>query len=214
MSKGFLTEGLMDELSKIADMMGIDIGKLKEKIPSVENPFKVKNPNLASRIVGSSWKSCSAYKNSGGLSKWGDKISISKSPSNFKITYKGPSSGLSIAHANGGKDTIHQLYNVLICELNPYLSKGGIKPDINNITTETKSSKGKHMLKIDIPLDSEDGTWQIDRRGGWNHDPGSSKMSEKCNKVESLGEKCEGPVTDVVNGDFGKITEYFITHTI
>jgi hypothetical protein len=210
MSKGFLTEGLMDELSKIADMMGIDIDKVKDKVSSE----KIDGSNLKSKIVGSSWKSCSAYRSNGGLSKWSDKILIDKSPSKFEITYKGPSSGLSIAHATGGKDTIHQLYNVIICELNPYLSKGGIKPIINRITTKSKSKKNTHLLRVTIPLESESGTWQIDRRGGWNHDPGSSKMDNKCKKVESSGGKCEGPVTDVAEGDFGKITEYFITHTI
>ena len=210
MSKGFLTEGLMDELTKIADMMGIDIGKVKDKV-SLE---KTDKSNFKSKIVGSSWKSCLAYKLSGGLSKWGDKISINKSPSKFEIAYKGPSSGLNIAHATGGKDTIHQLYNVIICELNPYLSKGGLKPNIDNITTNSKSNGKVHSLKVTIPLKSEDGTWQIDRRGGWGHDPGSSKMSKKCEKIESLGGKCEGPVTNVASGDFGKITEYFITHTI
>lgn len=210
MSKGFLTEGLMDELSKIADMMGIDIGKVKDKVSSED----MDKSNLKSKIVGSSWKSCSAYRSSGGLSNWSDKISIEKSPSKFEITYKGPSSGLSIAHATGGKDTIHQLYNVIICELNPYLSKGGIKPNINGITTKSKSKKNTHLLRVTIPLESESGTWQIDRRGGWNHDPGSSKMNGKCNKIESSGGKCEGPVTKVAEGDFGKITEYFITHTI
>ena len=148
------------------------------------------------------------------MSKWGDKISIKESPSKFEITYKGPSSGLSIAHATGGKDTIHQLYNVLICELNPYLSQGGMKPNIDNITTQTKSKNGTHILKITIPIQSDKNVWQIDRRGGWNHDPGSSKMSDKCKKIEDFGGKCEGPVTDVASGDFGKITEYFITHTI
>ena len=75
-----------------------------------------------SKVVGSQWKSCNAWKSSGGLNKWKDRIKVEKGPSQFKISYSGPSSGLSIAHAANGKDTIHQLYNVLICELNPLYS--------------------------------------------------------------------------------------------
>lgn len=175
---------------------------------------KPTNSNIDSKIVGSSWKSCSAYKAKGGISKFKDQISVSKSPSTFEITYKGPASGLSIAHAAGGKDTIHQLYNVLICELNPYLAEGNMKPNIDNISTKSNVLDKKHVLTIIVPLEQSDKTWQLDRRGGWGHDPGSSKMKEKCDKIKSDGGECEGPVKNISSGKFGKITEYFITHTI
>ena len=118
MDKGFLTEGLMDELSKIVKMMGLDTETLKDKLTSKS---KI---SLSSKIVGSTWKSCMSYNSKGGSNFYSDNIDINQSPSSFEISYSGPSSGLSIAHASGGKDTLHQLYNVLICEINPFLSKG------------------------------------------------------------------------------------------
>ena len=166
-------------------------------------------------VVGSKWKSCNAWRNAGGLSKWGDKIKINKNSNEFKISYSGPSSGLSIAHAANGGDTIHQLYNVLICEINPFLAQGKMKPLIDNISTQGgKDSNGNSTLSITVPLEKSDETYQLDRRGGWGHDPGDSKMKEKCNEVNSKGGKCIGPVRNVMNANFGKITEYFITHTI
>jgi hypothetical protein len=208
MDKGFLTEGLMDELMKIASMMGLGTDTLKDKLSSKSNI------SLSSKIVGSSWKSCKAYNSKGGSNFYSDKIHISKSPSSFEISYSGPSSGLDIAHASSGKDTLHQLYNVLICEINPFLSKGNMKPDIDGITTEEGDGKNEPKLTIKVPLQSSNQIWQLDRRGGWGHDPGPSKMSQKCEKINSLGGECEGPVKNISSGKFGKITEYFITHTI
>jgi len=168
----------------------------------------------SNKIVGSGWKSCKAWKSKGGASGWGDKIKVDKSLSQFKVTYKGPSSGLSIAHAAGGGDTIHQLYNVLICEINPFLATTKAKPNIKNIQVSGGKEGGKSTLKISVPLESSDEHYQLDRRGGWNHDPGSSKMDEKCKKVKNSGGKCEGSVRNIATGPFGKITEYFITHTM
>ena len=163
-------------------------------------------------IVGSDWRSCKAWRKSGGLSKWGDKIQISKNNSGFQITYQGPSSGLSIAHAMGGGDTIHQTYNVLICEINPYLAQGGMKPDLDGITIEGSGSGKNSKLSIFVPFTKAEGVYQLDRRGGWNHNPGPNKMDNKCKKEIKNGKECIGPVMKVVQGPFGKITEYFITH--
>ena len=168
-----------------------------------------------SKVVGSQWRSCNAWKSSGGLNKWKDRIKVEKGPSQFKISYSGPSSGLSIAHAANGKDTIHQLYNVLICELNPFLAEGKMKPKIDSITTQSgKNSDGTSNLSITVPIEKSDETYQIDRRGGWGHDPGDTQMKNKCSEIVSKGGKCFGPVRNVVDSRIGKITEYFITHTI
>lgn len=167
-----------------------------------------------SDIVGSSWKSCKAWRASGGLSKWGDKIKLTKSSSGFLISYDGPSSGLSIAHAKGGGDTIHQTYNVLICELNPFLAQGGLKPDLEGIKIEGGGSGKKSNLTIFVPLTKADGVYQLDRRGGWNHNPGPSKMANKCKGLDNEGKECLGPVMKLAQGPFGKITEYFITHQV
>jgi len=194
---------------------------IKDKGESLKNDAlksstdnKTESKPLGIGVVGSGWKSCKAWREKGGLSKWGDKIQISKSSSNFTISYKGPSSGLSIAHAAGGGDTIHQLYNVLICEINPFLSTTKAKPNIKNIQVSGGKEGGQSTLKISVPLESSDEHYQLDRRGGWNHDPGSSKMDEKCKKVKNSGGKCEGSVRNIATGPFGKITEYFITHTM
>jgi hypothetical protein len=165
-------------------------------------------------IVGSEWKSCKAWYGKGGLSKWGDKVKVQKSSSGFLVSYSGPASGIAIAHAHNGGDTVHQLFNILICEINPFLFKGGLKPDIEGIRFKTGSSGGNSKLEILVPLKSTDGTYQLDRRGGWGHDPGPGKMSRKCSSVNKQDKECIGPVTKVVQGPFGKITEYFITHEI
>lgn len=179
-----------------------------------DTPSVNKQPITPGSVVGSGWKSCKAWKSKGGSSSWGNKINIEKNSSQFKISYKGPSSGLSIAHAANGGDTIHQIYNVLICELNPYLAEGGMKPNIDNIRTEGGTDGKNSTISITVPLEHVDGTYQIDRRGGWNHDPGSSKMANKCSSIKSKGGQCFGPVKNVLQAPYGKITEYFITHTI
>lgn len=183
------------------------------KTEKKEDDIDVVEPQ-SSDIVGSNWNSCKAWRNKGGLSKWSDLFKITKSDSEFKIEYNGPSSGVSIAHAKGGSDTIHQVYNVLICEINPFLFEGGLKPDIENITTTTGKNEKNSLLSITVPLLKEDGTFQLDRRGGWGHDPGGSKMSQKCTELKSDDKFCFGPVKNVATGPFGKITEYFISHQI
>lgn len=191
---------------------------IKDIINGVQNSLKQgtksSKPVDSGNIVGSGWRSCKAWKSKGGVSGFSDKITIEKSSRQFKISYKGPASGLSIAHAANGGDTIHQMYNVLICELNPFLAEGGMKPNIDSIKTEGGSEGKKSKLTITVPIEKSDETFQIDRRGGWNHDPGPSKMSSKCSKVKSKGGECFGPVKNVLQAPYGKITEYFITHTI
>ena len=165
------------------------------------------------KIVGSAWKSCKAW-NSGGKSEHGSKFKITKNSNGFMIGYNGPESGLSIAHAGGGNDTIHQVYNVLICEMNPFLAQGGLKPNLDGIRFETARQRGNSQLNIFVPLTFDDGVWQIDRRGGWGHDPGPSKMEQKCRKINKDGKECIGPVQKIATGPYGKITEYFVTHQI
>jgi hypothetical protein len=201
------------------NILGLLSGGMETKTASQQKDIeqtvtKSETPVTSNKIVGSDWKSCNAWKSKGGLSGWGDKIKVDKNPSQFKISYKGPSSGLSIAHAANGGDTIHQLYNVLICEINPFLGQGKMKPKIDDIRTEGGKDGKDSTLSIIVPIESSKETYQLDRRGGWNHDPGSSNMKSKCDDVKSKGGKCFGPVKNIVQAPFGKITEYFITHTI
>jgi hypothetical protein len=39
-------------------------------------------------------------------------------------------------------------------------------------------------------------------------------MANKCSEIKSKGGECFGPVKNVTQARFGKITEYFITYTI
>ena len=201
-------------LKSILSMVSGDSDKSNTDTDSQKTTVKSTTPISSNKIVGSGWKSCKSWKSKGGASGWGDKIKVDKSSSQFKVTYKGPSSGLSIAHAANGGDTIHQLYNVLICEINPFLGQGKMKPKIDSIRTEGGKNGKDSTLSITVPIEKSDETYQLDRRGGWGHDPGVSKMSSKCNEVESKGGKCFGPVKNILQAPFGKITEYFITHTI
>ena len=201
-------------LKSILGMISGDKDTTTKKTDSEQTMVNTTTPVSSNKIVGSGWKSCKAWKSKGGASGWGDKIKVDKSSSQFKVTYKGPSSGLSIAHAANGGDTIHQLYNVLICEINPFLGQGKMKPKIDSIRTEGGKNGKDSTLSITVPIEKSNETYQLDRRGGWGHDPGASKMSSKCNEVESKGGKCFGPVKNILQAPFGKITEYFITHTI
>ena len=191
--------------------------KDKEEISSMLDPKAPKGTSgkqsvSSDKIVGNDWRSCKAWYAKGGLSKWSDYIKINKNTSGFMATYNGPASGIAIAHAANGGDTVHQLFNVLICEINPFLSQGNMKPNLDKITFETGKNGKNSMLSIFVPFDKSEGVWQLDRRGGWGHDPGPSKMAGKCSKENKSGNECIGPITKVVNGPFGKITEYFITH--
>ena len=171
------------------------------------NPSKFNN----NEITGDNWVSCKNYKNYDR-----NNIKIVKSKNSFYLNYMGPISGVSIAHAKNGKgDTIHQIYNVLICEINPFLSKGNMKPDINKIIIESNEQPNKdYTLTITVPLEDCDETYQLDRRGGWGHNPGNTLMDSKCKDINSKGGECFGPVQNVLNASFGKITEYFITYQI
>jgi hypothetical protein len=206
-----LVDSSVDAFKKLLSMLG-DTFKSKD----VNKPIPTKKDvyNGPKGVLGSEWKSCKAWRSKGGLGSFSENVHVDKSSSQFKISYTGPSSGLSIAHAANGKDTIHQLYNILICELNPLLYEGNLKPNIDNIKTEGGKTGKKSTLTITVPLEHSEDTYQLDRRGGWGHDPGSSKMTNKCSEIKSKGGKCFGPVKNVVQARFGKITEYFITYTI
>lgn len=228
-----LNEGLGDILSdklktefssvlkkQLQSFMGKFSGSDKELgdiFKDVDTPSELKSKiedisaqPTSSDILGSKWGSCKSFRSKGGLSKFDDLFDVSKSNSNFKISYKGPASGLNIAHKTNGVDTIHQVFNVLICEINPHLYNNKLKPDIKNIRFETGKEGKDSKLSISIPLQKSDKIYQLDRRGGWGHLGGKSKMDQKCSNTED----CIGPITQVVNGPFGKITEYFITYPL
>lgn len=208
--------GMISGNDKVSNSVNIDSKSNTQTNTSVDSSNVSSSSNVTSsnNVVGSGWKSCKSWRAKGGLNKWGDKIKVNKGPNQFKITYTGPQSGLNIAHAANGGDTIHQLYNVLICEINPFLSQGKMMPKIENIKTEGGKNGTDSTISITVPIEKSEDTYQIDRRGGWGHDPGSSKMDSKCKEVNRKGGKCFGPIKNILQAPFGKITEYFIAHTI
>ena len=166
------------------------------------------------KIVGSQWGSCKSWWNSGGIDNWDHYFDIEKSNQEFKISYKGPNTGVAIAHKTGSKgDTLHQVFNVLICEINPFIFESKLKPVIEEIKFEqTKEFK----LIITVPLQESNDVYQLDRRGGWGHKQlqGLEDIKQKCKTINNNSGKCEGPETKLVEGSFGKIWEYFICHTV
>ena len=169
--------------------------------------------------VGSTWSSCNNWKSSGGTSYWnGQKgrpeISIEVNDSGFRLNYKGKGSGYSISHAKGGSnDSLHQAFNVILCECNPYLMKGGLKPDIDNIKTNLSVTNRICDMNIWIPfmkIDSAD-IYQVNRRGSMNNgDPGPNSILSQIGKVNNL----EGPSRVVTSAAGVTIIEYFVTYTI
>lgn len=212
------TRGKLNDFidNQIPDWKGCKTDIIQKNTEFVGDPNEKQGPSQISdnQILGSKWRSCKAWYGSGGLSKWGDKVKINKSSTGFMITYEGPSSGLSIAHAMKGGDTVHQVYNILICEINPFLAQGGIKPDIQGIKIDGGGSGKNAKLSIFVPLTKAEGVYQLDRRGGWGHDPGPNKMSNSCRQKNKSGKECIGPITKIVQAPFGKITEYFITFEV
>ncbi|NBO36595.1 hypothetical protein EBU91_03545 [bacterium] len=184
----------------------LDIKDMNSEVES-ESDFSDEGP-----IIGSSWKSCSVW-NRIGKSQHGNKFNFVKSPSLLRISYIGPSYGLLIAHSQGGKDTMHQFFNVLICEFNPYLALIKAKPLIHDVTYNTWTEKKQNIinygLSVTIPLEKSTKSYQLERRGGWGHtaSSGKTKMKSKCENTKN----CQGPLTFKFTGNFGTITEYFIT---
>lgn len=164
--------------------------------------------------AGYNWNSCKAWRSSGGLSYWNGedgrpKITTKVNGAGFYLKYKGRGTGYAIAHAdNSTGDSLHQAFTVVMCECNPYLMKGGLKPDIQNIRTNCSVDSGIYNLNIWIPfIKMQDGkVYQVARRGGWGHTGGKSDLPAP----GSLSDY-EGPITIVTTTGNGKITEYFIS---
>ena len=167
--------------------------------------------------AGYNWNSCKAWRNSGGTSYWNGedgrpKITTKVNDAGFYLQYEGRGSGYAIAHADNSKgDSLHQAFTVVMCECNPYLMEGGLKPDIQNIQTNCSTDSGIYNLNIWIPfLKTEDKKiYQVARRGGWGHTGGKSDLP----KPGSLPDY-EGPVTIVTTTGKSKITEYFISFSL
>lgn len=166
--------------------------------------------------IGSAWSSCKNWK-AKGTSYWDGssnkpKITVDLSNAGITVGYLGSPSGYSISTPGQEKDSIHQVFNILMCEGNPHLEKNpGLKPDIDNITSSCVVNGGKYNMKITIPFISTGGTrvYQFNRRGGWNWDPGPEKV-KSATAGTGYTALTKEPVTHVVKVGGGKITEYFL----
>jgi hypothetical protein len=217
LNESFLSNILSDLGSwakKIVDKFKGKTPSKKELDKEIERAAKSGDYKKPSRdkIVGTDLGSCKKYKEKGGLSAFSNFVKIDKSNSNFTVNYKGPSSGKDICHASNGKDTLHQIFSLLICEINPYLYDEMLKPNINKITVNvSKKTKQEYSLSIDVPLEKSDIVYQLNRRGGWGHKDGKDIMSRECEKNLN----CEGPKTYVFKIEgLNDITEYFISYSI
>jgi len=167
--------------------------------------------------VGDSWSSCKAW-NSKGTGYWNGsngrpKIEVDANDAVFYIQYKGKAGGHAIASAkNSAGDTMHQVFNIIVCECNKYLAKGKLKPDIKEVQVTCNVNKGIYDMSITIPLETvESGTYQLNRRGSMNNgDPGENSVLSAIGNVKNL----EGPERIVVSAPGVTIIEYFVTYDI
>ena len=174
--------------------------------------------SLLCEQVGSDWNSCKVWKSSGGTSYWNGEngrpeIDIKVNNAGLILKYKGRASGYAIAHgSNSTGDSLHQAFNVIMCEGNPYLMKGNLQPDIDNITTNCNITNGLYNMNIWIPFNAVNTglIYQFNRRGGMGHDPGEGKILGVVGNVKNL----YGPKKVVTNTGGMTITEYFVTYTI
>lgn len=140
-------------------------------------------------------------------------VTLRKSMSGFMIEYEGPGSGVAMAHASkSGGDTLHQLFNVMVCELNPYLVTHSLKPDLSQFKSVCTKESNRYTFTIQVPLVAAEEPWQINHRGSWSgKDPGESRVNAETPKSE----RREGPVRHVstIPGS-NSIYTYLVTYPL
>lgn len=212
----FINEQLFKDANVLSKLLGLDkeninkdsgenTGTLSTDTSSVNN-----TPVSSSRSDETSCPNYDCWTHFGKDSFWNGeskvngktvpKIVIDKKQDAFNMMYQGPASGFLLKHAKGGKgDTIHQLLNVLTLELNEYLKKNSVKPEIKNIKMQMSGNK----LVISVPLSKiASGThYEIARRGGLGH-PGDYSGLERYRGRKGYEE---------VIHKSGNLTEKFVT---
>jgi len=162
---------------------------------------------------GGSWKSCkqwNSHRDKFISGEAGATIKFNKSSTSYGLRYEGPATGISISHANKSKgDTLHQLFNVLICEFNPWLSGTMYKPIIKDIKTSCTKQDKTYIFTIDVPIEESDLGWQLNHRGGWGHNPGKEAVIAASPKN---AEKPEINVTSVPG--WGNINTWFTVYSL
>jgi hypothetical protein len=168
--------------------------------------------DLLCEWTGESWSACANWKSVRNLYQGAHEsinVSTEATPTEYSVTYVGPASGVALAHAAGGAgDTLHQVFNVLICEMNPWLSGAGLRPDITHIQTACRRIDSRYELSIVVPVVSDSESWQITHRGGWGHDPGVRAVIAAAPKTPQL----ETATNRLRVPGAGKITTHFATY--
>lgn len=178
--------------------------------------IRLKSLLTEQQVVKSTWTSCKSWFAAGGTAYWNGtggrpKIQFAINASGMFFEYNGPGTGYAIAHAKRSTaDTLHQSFNVIVCEINRYLIRGGLKPALSGISANANLEQDMYTMNVWIPFDvvDPDLKYQLNRRGGWGHDPGANALISDIGDVKNL----EGPVTVRVSGV--NITEHFVTYTV
>jgi len=137
------------------------------------------------------------------------KITINATDSRLTLTYVGKGKGHVISTVSTAGDSLHQAWNVVSCETNNYIKKGGLKPIISDISATCTTSNGIYDLSIEIPFETVDSSlvYQINRRGGWGHKGDTATLPKS-------GPNFEGPVTHVTRFGSEYVMEHWVTYTI
>ena len=131
----------------------------------------------------------------------------------FSVTYRGPGSGLSISHGKGGSgDTLHQVFNIVVCELNPRIHNLGVRPINRSITSDCTRVGDEYMLRVTVPLAPSDRSWNLTHRGSWGGDPGESVISGVPGYRDPHRDGPARHVTEVPGGN--SIYTYFLTYPV
>ena len=174
--------------------------------------------------LGDAWNACKKWNSSGKSSSWNGtdgrpNITVMVSQQELYLSYEGKTSGFEIATPNNETDSIHQVFNILICEGNPFLEANpGLKPNLDAIATTSAKLQQGVSLTISIPFVQENDNviYQFNRRGGWMYDPGAAAVvaASKQTAYEIISE----PITVYIKTNFKSesndvsdgITEHFL----
>lgn len=167
--------------------------------------------------TGETWSSCRQWRSHRSRYMSGENsaiVTFQKSSTMFQLEYVGPHSGISLAHASGSSgDTLHQLFNILICELNEWLIDKNLKPMIQDIVTRCTKDGNTYIFLIQVPLMTAEAPWQLNHRGGWRKaDPGDAEVKSLDAYNKSMREGPARNVTTIPGNN--SIYTYFITYPL
>lgn len=165
--------------------------------------------------TGETWDSCRQWTSHRGKYTSGAEkavVTFQKSSTMFQLEYVGPSTGISLAHAKGlSGDTLHQLFNILICEMNPWLKDMKSKPRLKDIVTRCIKDGEYYIFLIQVPLETSDRAWQINHRGSWG---GSASINAIKSATPKVAEREIEINTTTIPANGGEITTYFATYPL